>query len=342
MITIPGALRSHFGSKHIWPKFHVAARFAGLRWIPRWLRSKRCERGCAAAAWILCPSLGCLRHGLSAPRPDRDHQHCLLRFALRRGAGLRIRAGPKVGGAGRRCGSHRPRRGGGRAVDGSGGLRCTSQAAWVSGQARMPIEDFRVPATWEEELDELAAAIAASLVLDTPPTATSSTQTGAAPSGDAVPEDTAGPDVSAGSSSCRAGEPAPEPSVAAEREPEPPAVATEGPPTPRSFRTAAAPAAWLPLDIGRQSLDISRGIRVYSVWRLSAAGGGTQWAGIHAGLQTDAYYGLLALNQGNFGGIAFQRCADVDAAERIWLRERHRWNFSGPPRLFWWDPRPHP
>ena len=188
---------------------------------------------------------------------------------------------------------------------------------------------FRLqPETADEELDQLAAALAASLTLD-----------------ERVPEpeaeDSPRPSCEAAAGSADAAPAAPPPQLAEEAPPAPT-------PEPEASAAAAALGLWRPREIGRAAHPFTRNHRFYAVWRLSAVGGGTTWAGVHIGLSTDAYAGLLSLNGGHFGGIAFHRENDLESACQSWWREapKHKLAKGGLSvqgcRVYFWDPRPSP
>ena len=193
------------------------------------------------------------------------------------------------------------------------------------------LPEFRlVPRTPTEELDQLAAALAASLTLD-----------------ERVPE----PEAEQPPTSEPAADVAPPPSAADSAElPEaagPPerAAASSAPGDVEQLEGAGAIAAaaglWRPREIGRAAHPFTRHHRFYAVWRLSAVGGGLTWAGVHVGYKTDAYYGLLALN-GGFGGISWHREDDLESACRVWWREEHKHKglrLQGC-RVYYWDERP--
>ena len=185
----------------------------------------------------------------------------------------------------------------------------------------------------EEEIEQLARAIAESLrVSDTP-----------AASG------------AAASSSVGSAEPAPEPEAegwvyVADAEPaasSSAAAASAAPAAapPAVVPTAAAPVAvplpepWEPrvepLSIGLHDGARGEGFRYYAVWSLSSVGEGKRWAGVHVGEGSRAYRGLLTLNGGHFGGLRFRRNDTLEQVVAAFWAEAPRWKLSKLNVWFW-------
>jgi len=74
-------------------------------------------------------------------------------------------------------------------------------------------------------------------------------------------------------------------------------------------------------------------IRYYAVWGVQ---GDRQWNGVHSGVATAAYYGLLGLG-GNFGGLSWRRFPTADAARSGFIQEAERKRLAYPtPVPHWW------
>ena len=127
-------------------------------------------------------------------------------------------------------------------------------------------------------------------------------------------------------------EPAASAPSGSESEPEPSPVAFV-PWTPQGISRCIA--------LGCPAVAAGGELRCYAVWSLCKRSGDRQWAGVHLGRSRTAYEGLLLLNGGSFGGLAWRREANVEAAERRWLSEAERHKLDPKHiRFFFWQPKP--
>lgn len=75
-----------------------------------------------------------------------------------------------------------------------------------------------------------------------------------------------------------------------------------------------------------QSLDL----RFYAVWFIPRAANPRGYCGVHWGIDTAAYAGILGLNQGHFAGIRWCRAHSVDLARAVYLREARQRGVPAP------------
>ena len=190
----------------------------------------------------------------------------------------------------------------------------------------MSNNDIPVPTSRDEEIDQLAEAIAASLRLER------EVASGPAASSEADASSSAA--VASPVAAAAAAEPAAAAECAA-----PSGSGSEPEPAPESVE-------WLPRPVGRAYLEglaarPKTDFRVYAVWSLNRSSGDRHWAGVHAGLDRDCYSGLLLLNGGSFGGLSWKRVhTGVAAAVSLWEAEALRKGIKHSARFYFWDPKP--
>eukprot|EP00438_Fugacium_kawagutii_P028451 Skav206775 [mRNA] locus=scaffold1075:41022:41546:+ [translate_table: standard] len=92
----------------------------------------------------------------------------------------------------------------------------------------------------------------------------------------------------------------------------------------------------LPAEFGWSGGDI----RWYAVWKVP--GCASDLAGVHWGKETCAYFGLLTLNGGNFGGIRWRRYNSLESAQAGFLEEaeKHKVPASQSEKVFGWIQEP--
>ena len=169
-------------------------------------------------------------------------------------------------------------------------------------------DQIPVPSSSEDELDQLARAIAASLRLNEERRSFEEpTEEGTASAAGDAPEGSGGDDAGADA----AGE-------------EPDSEPSSQPWEPKPVHLSAA-WSWDPED------------RFYAVWSLSKAAGSRKWAGIHFGRGRLAYDGVIALNRGSIGGLQWHRCKSYELALDEWKLSAPHFKLFGEPRLLQWS-----
>ena len=78
------------------------------------------------------------------------------------------------------------------------------------------------------------------------------------------------------------------------------------------------------------------GLRFYCVWVFSRAGEGRRWSGVHAGVGTVAYQGILGLN-GGIGGLRWKRKGTLEEARAKYSEEAPRHRCYGPRSIYFWQ-----
>ena len=192
----------------------------------------------------------------------------------------------------------------------------------------MSRSDIPEPADRDEELSQLAEALAASLVLE---------RERVPGAGSAEPPDSSAASPSAAPACVSVGTDAPSPVESAAGEPTPAGSGSEPEPAPEG-------RVWLPRRVQRADLSAleSEGgdVRFYAVWALCRASGDRQWAGVHGSRGTNSYSGLLLLNGGSFGGLRWRRAASLAAASALWEAEAPGKRIEHPIRFYQWEPKP--
>ena len=85
-----------------------------------------------------------------------------------------------------------------------------------------------------------------------------------------------------------------------------------------------------------QSLDL----RFYAVWFIPRAANPRGYCGVHWGIDTSAYAGIVGLNQGHFAGIRWCRAHSFELARAVYLREARQRGVPSPfepIRIFGWQ-----
>ena len=188
----------------------------------------------------------------------------------------------------------------------------------------------------------MAIALAASLILAPPARTTSPAppEEPAAPRTEPVASGSAGSERPAGVAA--ADEPAPEPETHRDGSTQTSSADASSSAGPAFVPYPAFPTSWRPSVVGIEDPDFALDVRCYAVWVLSRVGGERQWTGIHCGVDINAWQGIIALNGGHFGGIRWRRGADYQDAKRVWLAECGKHKVTGPPKTYWWPPKPPP
>ena len=184
-----------------------------------------------------------------------------------------------------------------------------------------------MPLDREDELDQLARAIALSLRVSEPEPDADQPEAESSPREPAAASD--------GAASSTAG-------AAPEAPPAKQDVGTEAP------ASTGEDGPWRPERVGSSDevKQLSRTLPVearhYAVWGLAGANS-RAWAGVHSGHHPDPYDGVIRLNGGNWGGLRWRRCPTCEEAVVAWLREAHKHpGVPVHPPLYWWGPRPWP
>ncbi len=82
---------------------------------------------------------------------------------------------------------------------------------------------------------------------------------------------------------------------------------------------------------------VQEDVRWYAVWSIPGDHS-HRFSGIHWGIDSTAYAGILSLNRNRFEGIRFRRFATFDRAREGYLTELNRFglNYNSSNRLFSW------